>query len=136
MLIRCKYERPGGSLVTFSYPGKPDYREYNFQPTATSSKHVADVADEGDARTLLAIDSAYEPYDDASRALLAQVVADASAPAVAEEEKNADPLAFLDELDMKGLESFAKQANVKLDPTHDEVQVRNYLKGLAQKQAG
>jgi hypothetical protein len=33
MLIRCKHERPGGSLVTFSYKDRPDYREYHFKPT-------------------------------------------------------------------------------------------------------
>ena len=130
-LIRCKLERPGGTLVTFSFPGKPDYREYNFQPDA-KGKHVAEVDDKGDARTLLAIDSAYEPYDDETRALLAEISAE-SAPAP--EAPAPDPLAFLDELDMEGLESFAKQSNVKLDQTHDVEQVRNYLKGLAQKQA-
>lgn len=123
MLIRCKHERPKGSLVTFGYKDLPDYREYNFQPNAKGA-HVADVEDEGDAATLLAIDSAYEPYDEAATALKAK--ASEAKPALDE----LDPAAFLDELDLKGLHAYAKKEGVKLDENHSVEQVRNYLKGL------
>lgn len=123
MLIRCKLERPKGSLVTFSYKDLPDYREYDFQPNAKGA-HVADVADEGDAATLLAIDSAYEPYDEAAS------VFKAKAEAAKEKQEAVDPAAFLDELDLKGLHAYAKSKNVKLDENHTPEQVKNYLKGL------
>lgn len=123
MLIRCKLERPKGSLVTFSYKDLPDYREYDFQPNAKGA-HVADVADEGDAATLLAIDSAYEPYDETAS------VFKAKAEAAKGKEEEVDPAAFLDELDLKGLHAYAKSKNVKLDENHTPEQVKNYLKGL------
>lgn len=122
MLIRCKLERPKGSLVTFSYKDLPDYREYDFQPNAKGA-HVADVADEGDAATLLAIDSAYEPYDEAASMFKASKSAQEKIEVV-------DASAFLDELDLKGLHAYAKSKNVKLDENHTPEQVKNYLKGL------
>jgi len=124
MLIRCKHERPGGSLVTFSFKDLPDYRAYNFQPNAKGA-HVADVEDEGDAATLLAIDSAYEPYDEAASVFKAK-----ASDATKEKQEAVDPTAFLDELDLKGLHAYAKSKNVKLDENHTPEQVKNYLKGL------
>jgi hypothetical protein len=128
MLIRCKHERPGGSLVTFSHKDLPDYRAYDFQPNAKGA-HVADVEDEGDAATLLAIDSAYVPYDEAATKFKAK------ASEVKPDAEEVDPTSFLDELDLKGLHAHAKKEGVKLDENHSVEQVRNYLKGLLKAKA-
>lgn len=122
MLIRCKIEREGGTVVPFGRKGEPDFREYHFKPSGKDG-HVAEVGDELDATTFLAITEAYEQVEQA------EVKAPLRRPPPPQKK---DPAAFLNELDLAGLVSYAAERfpAVKLDESHTEEQVRNYLKGL------
>jgi hypothetical protein len=129
MLIRCLHERAGGTDVEFGNRVDPDYRLYHFTSGADGF-HVAEVGDELDAQTLLAIPSAYVqhgPVDKAAVKAAAKAKREADEAAAKEE---AEKTAFLDELDRAGLEAFADERGVKLDTGHDDEQVRNYLKGM------
>lgn len=55
MLIRCKIERKGGSLVHL------DDDAYQFLPDPKSGEHVCDVRKNKHIKTLLAIPEGYEP---------------------------------------------------------------------------
>ena len=110
MLIQCILERDGGSVVPFSFPDQPDYREYHFLPNAAGDQ-VAVVTDEGDIATLLSITSAYQEYIEAPTAT--------------------DPLAFIDSLDLPDLQSLAVYFKVTLDPALTLTAAAAYLKGVA-----
>ena len=54
--IECLIKRPGGSIIEL------DDSKYHFKPNGDGD-HVCDVPNEGHAAILLAIDTAYRPYD-------------------------------------------------------------------------
>ena len=54
--IECLIKRPGGSIIEL------DDSKYHFKPNGDGD-HVCDVPNEGHAAILLAIDTAYGPYD-------------------------------------------------------------------------
>ena len=54
--IECLIKRPGGSIIEL------DDSKYHFKPNG-DGEHVCDVPNEGHAAILLAIDTAYRPYD-------------------------------------------------------------------------
>ena len=54
--IECLIKRPGGSIIEL------DDSKYHFKPNG-DGYHVCDVPNEGHAAILLAIDTAYRPYD-------------------------------------------------------------------------
>lgn len=143
MLIRCKHERPGGSLVTFGFRDEEGYRAYNFKargPKGEDGKptgpHVAEVADEGDVATLLAIDSAYEEFVEGA-ALAAATRPEITTKTVlpAPPRKNVAAIKALDGMDEKALREFAADRfpAVKLDAAHGADQLRTYIKGLLEK---
>lgn len=54
-IIECLIKRAGGSIIEL------DAAKYHFKPNAEGD-HVCEIADEGHADILLAIDTAYRPY--------------------------------------------------------------------------
>ena len=54
--IECLIKRPGGSIIEL------DDSKYHFKPNG-DGYHVCDVPNEGHAAILLAIDTAYRPYN-------------------------------------------------------------------------
>ena len=54
--IECLIKRQGGSIIEL------DDSKYHFKPNGDGD-HVCDVPNEGHAAVLLAIDTAYRPYD-------------------------------------------------------------------------
>ena len=141
MLIRCKHERPGGSLVTFSYKGLPDYREYHFKATGpkgddgkATGPHVAKVEHEEDIRTLLAIESAYEEYVEGAP-LAPASKAESVTRSVLQPPRAKRDTAFLDKYDEKQLREWAADRfpAIKLDEAHSAEQLRTYLRSLIEK---
>jgi hypothetical protein len=126
MLIRSKIEREGGTVVPFGRKGEPDFREYHFKPSGKDG-HVAEVGDELDSTTLLAITEGYEKVGSAPAA---------AKPARLTAQPKKDPAAFLISMDRAALVVYAAERfpAVKLDESHSEEQVRNYLKGLLTKE--
>lgn len=122
MLIRCKIERQGGTVVPFGRKGEKDFREYSFKPSGKDG-HLAEVADDLDAETFLAITEAYEKVEAAPVA--------AKTPRLSAPPKK-DPAAFLKDLDRAGLVKYVAERfpAIKLDESHSDEQVRNYVKGL------
>ena len=57
MLVRCKTERKGGSLVEF--PGAA----YHFRPAEPGGPHVAEIGDAAHLERLLSIPEGYEPAE-------------------------------------------------------------------------
>lgn len=125
MKILCKHQRKGGTVVPFSHPGKPDYRQYAFKPNKEGD-HVCEVDDEQDIQTFLAIDSAYVEYQPKS-------ATEAAASATGSEQPAASPL---DSMTRPELAEVAKAQGVKLDESHTDDQVRHYLKGLNSTKKG
>lgn len=145
MFIRCKHERPGGSLVTFGYKGQPDYREYHFKPKGPKDEsgkltgpHFAEVGEESDQKTLLAIDSAYEEFVEGAPVSPASTPEQATKTALPQQQakpKHAGLLKALEVMNEDELRQFAadRYPAVKLDAAHGAPQIREYLKGLIEK---
>lgn len=142
MFIRCKHERPGGSLVSFSFKDRPDYREYHFKPTGakgddgkSTGPHVAEVSDEGDIATLLAIESAYEEFTPGVKVSPASSPEQAIKTVLPQPKRNAGILKALEVMTEQELRDWSGERfpNMKLDPAHNADQIRTYLKGLLSK---
>lgn len=91
MKIECILKRQGGTVVELG--GKT----YHFKPQEDGA-HVAEVADEDHADTLLAVSEAYQPYSDgALQDDGAHVADDEQAPAVAPKTRRKAAAALADQ---------------------------------------
>lgn len=135
MFIRCKHERPGGSLVPFSFKDRPDYREYHFKPSKEGGPHVAEVTDDGDIATLLAIESAYEAYQPGVKVSPASEADPAIKTTLPQPKRHAALLKAVGVMVEQELRDFAAERfpNVKLDAAHNAEQLRTYLRSIIEK---